>query len=162
MPLLFTHLTIAAQPAIVALISVSASMPDVPSPDVIHIPRGGAAPGQARSHVLAQLQGRTTAAAAFDAALIVSELVTNSVLHADVGQGQAVILELATLDDRIWLSVTDAGSSLEPRMLPESRTTPGGFGLRLVNDLSYAWGVQRDAAGRTRVWCELPLPTLLQ
>lgn len=137
-------------------------MPDVPSPDVIHIPGGGAAPGQARSHVLAQLQGRTTAAAAFDAALIVSELVTNSVLHADVGQGQAVILELATLDDRIWLSVTDAGSSLEPRMLPESRTTPGGFGLRLVNDMSYAWGVQRDAAGRTRVWCELPRPILLQ
>jgi two-component sensor histidine kinase len=140
---------------------MSASMPEAPSPEVIQIPGGGAAPGRARSHVLARLRGRTTPAAALDAALIVSELVTNSVLHADVGQAQALTLELATLDEHIWLSVTDAGSSLEPRMLPENRSTPGGFGLRLVNDLACAWGVQRDGSGRTRVWCELPRPLSL-
>lgn len=132
-------------------------MPDVPPLAAIQIPGGGAAPGQARSHVLAQLQGLTSPAAALDAALIVSELVTNSVLHADVGQEQALTLELATLTDRIRVSVTDAGSSRKPRMLPENRTTPGGFGLRLVNDMACAWGVERDGSGRTRVWCELPL-----
>jgi two-component sensor histidine kinase len=132
-------------------------MPDFPPTEAIQIPGGGGAPGRARSHVLAQLQGRASPAAAQDAALIVSELVTNSVLHADVGQEQALTLELATLTDRIRLSVTDAGSSLKPRMLPTNRSTPGGFGLRLVNDMSCAWGVERDGSGRTRVWCELPL-----
>jgi anti-sigma regulatory factor (Ser/Thr protein kinase) len=132
-------------------------MPNVPSPGAIQIPGGGGAPGRARSHVLAQLEGQISPAAALDAALLVSELVTNSVLHAEVDHQGALTLELATLDDRIRLSVTDAGSSLEPRMLPADRTTPGGFGLRLVNDMSCAWGVERDASGRTRVWCELPL-----
>jgi anti-sigma regulatory factor (Ser/Thr protein kinase) len=139
------------------VVGVTALMPGIPSAGAIQISGGGGAPGRARSHVLAQLEGRIAPAAAFDAALLVSELVTNSVLHADVDHQQALTVELATLDDRIRLSVTDAGSSLEPRMLPEDRTTPGGFGLRLVNDMSCAWGVERDAAGRTRVWCELAL-----
>jgi anti-sigma regulatory factor (Ser/Thr protein kinase) len=132
-------------------------MPQAPSTAPIQIPGGGDAPGRARGHVLNSLQGRIPSAAAWDAALVVSELVTNSVLHAQVDQEQVLTLELATLSDRIRLSVTDAGSALEPRLLPADRATPGGFGLRLVNDLSCDWGVERDPCGRTRVWCELPL-----
>jgi hypothetical protein len=32
-----------------------------------------------------------------------------------------------------------------------------GFGLRLVHHMSSAWGVVREAAGPTRVWCDPPL-----
>ena len=131
---------VAARPSIAGRVPVNASTSDLPSLDPIQIPAAAPLPVGHRHHVLAQLQGRTSPAVAQDAALIVSELVTNSVLHADVGQEQALTLELTTLGDRIRLAVTDAGSSLKPRMLPKNRATPGGFGLRLVNDMSCAWG----------------------
>jgi anti-sigma regulatory factor (Ser/Thr protein kinase) len=136
---------------------VTAAMADAAAQCSIQIPGGGGAPGLARRHVLSRLEGRIPSPIASDAALIASELVTNSVLHADVDHERELTLELATLGDRIRLAVTDAGSDYEPRMLADNRTTPGGFGLRLVNDLSSAWGVERDASGRTRVWCELVL-----
>src|SRR5438270_9543292 len=128
---------------------VSTVMPNGACESSLHIQGGGNAPSLARRHVLSALAGRMSAATARDAALIVSELVTNSVLHADVGENQTLTLEVSTLADRVRLAVIDAGSSLEPHVLPDDRSTPGGFGLRLVSDISSAWGVKRDAGGRT-------------
>jgi anti-sigma regulatory factor (Ser/Thr protein kinase) len=120
--------------------------------------RGGAdAPWRARMSVLARLDGQVDRTRAMDAALIVSELVTNSVLHANVGQGQAVTVELMTLEDRLRISVIDPGTRLEPRMLPRDPDTPGHFGLHLVDALSVAWGVAGESVGTTSVWCELLL-----
>lgn len=134
---------------------MTASVPHTSSPSSIWIRGGGDAPRRARTYVLEQLDGRIPAATASDAALIVSELVTNSVVHANVGNGGVVVLELTTLDDRIRVSVTDPGSLLEPRILPVDSTAPSGLGLRLVSEMSCAWGVVRATGGRTRVWCDL-------
>jgi anti-sigma regulatory factor (Ser/Thr protein kinase) len=125
------------------------------SPESITIRGGDDAPGRARAHVRSQLGGQGSAMRASDAALIVSELVTNSVLHANVGSHEALVLELTTLDDRLLIAVIDAGSQLEPHMVPANPAAPHGFGLRLVDEMSSAWGVTRDGAGATRVWCEL-------
>ena len=57
----------------------------------------------------------------------------------------------------LWAEVSDPGSCLEPRLLPADPMTEGGFGLRLVDRICSAWGFDRDAEGRTRVWCEVPL-----
>ena len=70
---------------------------------------------------------------------------------------KALVLELTTLDDRLLIAVIDPGSQLEPQMLAANPAAPHGFGLRLVDEMSSAWGVIRDAAGTTRVWCELSL-----
>jgi anti-sigma regulatory factor (Ser/Thr protein kinase) len=94
---------------------------------------------------------------ASDAVLIVSELVTNSVLHANIDAQQTLSLELTTLGDHLRIAVTDTGSALHPRLLPPHPDRPGGAGLRMVDELSVAWGIERDPAGLTRVWCELPL-----
>ena len=107
--------------------------------------------------MLERLEEHTHATTASDAALIVSELVTNSVVHANVGHGQVVILELTELADRLRVAVTDGGSEDEPRLLPVDVTTPGGYGLRLIDDMACAWGIRRSSGGTTRVWCELPL-----
>jgi hypothetical protein len=40
---------------------------------------------------------------------------------------------------------------LEPRIVPPDPESVSGIGLFLVNELSEAWGVARDGAGRTRV-----------
>jgi anti-sigma regulatory factor (Ser/Thr protein kinase) len=118
---------------------------------------GQGAPARARRYLLAQLDAGVSASCASDAALIVSELVTNSVIHAHVGADEAILLELTALGDRLRIAVIDPGSLLEPRIVASDSDAPGGFGLRLVRHMSSAWGVVRNDAGTTSVWCDLPL-----
>jgi anti-sigma regulatory factor (Ser/Thr protein kinase) len=120
--------------------------------------RGGiSAPTQARRLVLSQLEGQIEPTTAADVALIVSELVTNSVVHADVGPGRSLTVELVRLEDRVRIIVIDPGSPLEPRIRPPDPDTLGGFGLFVVDELSEAWGVARDGTAGTRVWCDVLL-----
>ncbi|MGH2884641.1 MAG: ATP-binding protein [Solirubrobacteraceae bacterium] len=120
--------------------------------------RGGrGAPARARRHVLSQLDGEVSETRAADAALVVSELVTNSVVHAAVGDDQSLWVELATVDDHLRIAVVDPGSELEPRILPPDPMNDGGLGLVLVDRLCSTWGVVHNTAGTTRVWCDLPL-----
>jgi anti-sigma regulatory factor (Ser/Thr protein kinase) len=102
------------------------------------------------------LEGHIPATSASDAALLVSELVTNSVVHANVGAGRALTVEVTTLDDRVRIAVTDPGSCLRPCILPPDPETPGGLGLMVVDELCETWGVRQDL-GPTCVWCELLL-----
>jgi serine/threonine-protein kinase RsbW len=128
-----------------------------PPPGAIQIPGGDSAPGRARRYVLERLDGRIDAPTTSDVALIVSELVTNSVTHANAGPDRAVGVELTGLDDRVRITVTDRGARSKPRLLPVDPANAHGFGLRLVEDLCCDWGVLRDGDGMTRVWCELRL-----
>jgi anti-sigma regulatory factor (Ser/Thr protein kinase) len=119
--------------------------------------RGGDdAPERARRSVHSQLKGHIPATAASDAALLVSELVTNSVVHANVGRRRALTVEVTTLDDRLRIVVVDPGSRLRPSMIPPDPAVPGGLGLLLVDELCERWGVWQDL-GPTCVWCELLL-----
>jgi anti-sigma regulatory factor (Ser/Thr protein kinase) len=122
----------------------------------IRIPGGDDAPTRARRSVRSQLVGQIPASTASDAALIVSELVTNSVVHANVGRRRALTVEVTTLDDRLRIAVIDPGSRLRPYVLPFDPETPGGLGLLLVDQLCETWGVWQDL-GPTCVWCELLL-----
>jgi anti-sigma regulatory factor (Ser/Thr protein kinase) len=136
------------------------TQPPGPQPSIsIRIHGGTGAPLRARRSVLSRIGGQLTETAAADAALIVSELVTNSVLHANVGPHQTLTVECATLPDRLRITVTDPGSRLEPHLRPSDRDADGGYGLAIVAALSLAWGVVRDTEGTTSVWCELRLDT---
>jgi anti-sigma regulatory factor (Ser/Thr protein kinase) len=127
------------------------------SPKAIWIRGGATAPLRARRYVHAQLDDRIPRRDVSIAVVLVSELVTNSVVHADVSDSQTLILELTSTSSRLRIAVTDPGSELEPRVLPIDLRASGGFGLRLVDELSSAWGVDRENAGSTTVWCEVPL-----
>jgi hypothetical protein len=122
----------------------------------MRITGGDAAPARARRSVSSQLAGHIPASTASDAGLLVSELVTNSVVHAKVGPRQAVSVEVTMLDDRLRIAVIDPGSPLTPCLLPPGPETPGGLGLLLVDELCEAWGIWQDL-GPTCVWCELLL-----
>ncbi len=119
----------------------------------MRIPGGDDAPTRARKSVSSQLEGHIPATTVSDAAPLVSELVANSVVHADVGPRRALTVDVTTLDDRLRIAVTDPGSRLRPCMLPPDPETPGGLGLLLVDELSDTWGVWQDL-GPTCVWCE--------
>jgi anti-sigma regulatory factor (Ser/Thr protein kinase) len=89
-----------------------------------------------------------------DARIVASELATNALLHA-----RTPFTLTLTLDaDRLRLTMAD-GSVTRPRMrrfnTAESTT---GRGLRMVAELSHAWGVEQDGQGKT-VWCEFRVPS---
>jgi anti-sigma regulatory factor (Ser/Thr protein kinase) len=123
----------------------------------MRIAGGSGAPRRARRSVLTQLEGRVADTTLLDAALAVSELVTNSVVHANVGAGGTLTVELTRIDGRLRVAVIDPGSGREPRLLPPDPRRPNGLGILVVDKLSAAWGVTHDGIGSTRVWCDLPL-----
>jgi anti-sigma regulatory factor (Ser/Thr protein kinase) len=86
-----------------------------------------------------------------DAALLVSELVSNVVDHA---QTEALLtLELVLAGDWLRISVAD-GSAIRP-VVRELRTErPRGRGLQLVEAIAARWGVE-DHQGGKRIWFEL-------
>ena len=85
--------------------------------------------------------------------LAVSELVSNALLH---GTG-AIEVELHRFPDRARLVVHDAGAAgVEgPAVRDPSGdgVRPGGWGLRLVDEVAGRWGVISEA-GHTQVWME--------
>ncbi len=89
-----------------------------------------------------------------NATLLVSELVTNSVVHSDSRNGGRVTVVVTECGDLIHVDVADEGSESQPRVQGDPHAE-GGRGLLLVDLLAERWGVRDDAAGRT-VWFELP------
>ncbi len=88
-------------------------------------------------------------------ALLVSELVTNSIRHSGLAAGDPIELEVAGEDDHVWLSVHDRGAGFDPDAANEdSGRRASGFGLLIVKALADQWGVELGADGCT-VWCAI-------
>lgn len=84
-----------------------------------------------------------------DAALLVSELVSNAVQH---GIG-AIWLRIDVETNGLRVEVSDQGNvAVAPRPMPGAH---GGWGLRIVDQLADDWGVLE---GSTRVWFRLTQP----
>jgi anti-sigma regulatory factor (Ser/Thr protein kinase) len=86
-----------------------------------------------------------------DVLLLVSELVTNAVVHA---KAEAIWLSVACKARKaIRVEITAPGPLWEPPAEP--RPGPlGGFGFFFVDQLAQDWGVARED-GETRVWFEV-------
>ncbi|TDF46106.1 PAS sensor protein [Streptomyces sp. WAC05374] len=109
--------------------------------------------GRARRLVRERLAGWGLDEHAETARLLVSELVTNAVRHADGARRIEVRLVRA---DALLCEVTDDGHTL-PTLLEPMPADEYGRGLRVVSALAGEWGVSRAGRG-TSVWFELPLP----
>ena len=123
----------------------------------VRIPGGPEAPGLARETVRRELGARLPNQATDDAALLVTELVGNSVRHAGVSSAGHVLVDIRLMADRLRISVADHGSATVPRIGEREPDEPGGLGLVLVDRIASSWGVARDGSGTTRVWFELSL-----
>ncbi len=113
---------------------------------------GVEAAGTAR-RALERLDGDLDPQRREDLRLLVTELVTNAVRHADVPTGAAVELEVSVSSDRIRVEVRDAGDGFEQQPRSAGHDVASGWGLHLVERLSDAWGVGRGAG--TTVWFEM-------
>jgi anti-sigma regulatory factor (Ser/Thr protein kinase) len=90
-----------------------------------------------------------------DAALLVSEIVSNSVRHASLDETDAIEVRIRGSRSKLRVDVLDPGPGFDPQRVEPSRRA-GGWGLRLLDRLATRWGVDRNDV--TRVWFELASP----
>lgn len=85
-----------------------------------------------------------------DVLLVVSELVTNALIH---GAG-APVLRLTGGSTHIRIEVGDSSEEM-----PQAREPgPGnGWGMHVIGRLSSRWGISQHEGGKV-VWCELAAP----
>lgn len=86
--------------------------------------------------------------------LVVSELVTNAVLHGDGGRGAPLMVALERQGACVSGRVCSQGDSFEWDPHDPDLTEPGGLGLQLVDTITSAWGIEKN--GCSCVWFECP------
>ena len=110
------------------------------------------APATARAHVAAACRGRLSAEATDAARLLVSELVTNCVLHAH----SMITLAVDCDDAHVAVAVGDDGDGMPQVRDHVSDDDTHGRGLQLVEALAGEWGIQPSDDGGKVVWFRLP------
>lgn len=114
------------------------------------VPPGSAGPGHARRFTRGQLRRWQLDELADTAELLVSELVTNAVIHG----GGCPVLSLRRRRGLLRCAVTDDCAAV-PRRRPQSPDSESGRGVHLLDVLAHRWGVLLRGRGKT-VWFELP------
>jgi len=105
----------------------------------------------ARAEAVRHLHSWGLGACEDDVSLIVSELATNAVVHAE----SSFTLRMKRSDRALRIEVTDCGSGSPNPRVPD-QAARGGRGLHIITALTLAWGLDREDACKT-VWCEVPL-----
>ena len=108
---------------------------------------------QARSLTRDYLQSSCPREAIEIAALLITELVTNAVLHART----PIVVSVESSPGTVFLAVDDKAAG-EPVARDYGIDAATGRGIKLVRELSTRWGVDRSGVGK-RVWCEITFPT---
>lgn len=106
--------------------------------------------GEARSAVAASLRTWSLDSFTDDAALLVTELVSNAVSHA----GSEVEVSVLLRPDAVRVEVADFSPVGKVEAVPAADDAEGGRGLGIVESLASRWGVITHADGKT-VWFEL-------
>ena len=91
---------------------------------------------------------------AYDAALVLSELVSNALRHASPLREGVLSVEWGCWDDQLHICVTDGGATTEPHVAPAAPHATGGRGLAIVRAVCLEWGLDRTPAATT-VWASL-------
>lgn len=124
---------------------------------VFEVPGGRAAPNAAR-RVLLEKDGALPEGMRADLLLLLSELVSNAVLHGRVGPESSIGIDVRGADRVLRVEVTDPGAGFDwERRRRERPRREGGFGLALVERIAESWGIERQR-GHTLVWFELRTP----
>lgn len=121
----------------------------------IDLDRSHGSPGEARRFVRRSLGKVALHEDLVDAVeLLVSELVTNAVVHASSRPRVTLLVQA----DRVRVEVTDDDPALPARREPDA-DRPGGRGLLLLDRLASAWGAEPAEPGKV-VWFEVDRPAV--
>jgi anti-sigma regulatory factor (Ser/Thr protein kinase) len=88
-----------------------------------------------------------------DLRVMVSELVTNSVVHSGLKRGEAICLLVKVLPERVRVEVANPGPRFP--LFSKRPRKHHGRGLMIVDRLADRWGTERGS--ETKVWAEIPL-----
>ena len=117
---------------------------------VLELPLNTESVPTARRFVRDLMIDSDTVADPHTASLLVTEVVTNAVLH-----GMApMTLRVEIGAHVVRIEVCD-GSQLHPRVPAFSATAATGRGLRLLESLAVRWGVRPEPGGGKVVWFEV-------
>ena len=119
---------------------------------VLDAPRDVIAGASARALVHDALRDWGLVAIRDDAALVVTELVTNAITHG----GSAFRLQLSRTAGAFRIEVIDDGEGT-PEPQPQDTEAEGGRGIMLVDAMSSSWGVENVPRGKL-VWAEIAIP----
>jgi anti-sigma regulatory factor (Ser/Thr protein kinase) len=133
---------------------------EVTESSVLVLPFTPASVGVARRRLVSDLiaagiYGSTVS----DAALVLSELLSNALRHATPLPGSCLRVAWHLDADSVRVSVSDGGAPTRPELAEPTDSTTGGRGLRIVAKLSRRWGTGCDEDGTT-VWAEVELPRM--
>jgi anti-sigma regulatory factor (Ser/Thr protein kinase) len=121
----------------------------------LDLPRDASAPSVARAAIRGLSEGVQMTGARYQTLLLlVSEIVTNAVLHSKAPQGKPIQFTANANTERIRIDVHDGGPEFNPPAAAARRQT-GSWGLHLLEREAQSWGVQQDTG--TLVWFELAL-----
>ena len=112
--------------------------------------------GEAR-HMVRSTLGGASAETVEIAELLVSELVSNALVH---GLGDATLIAEIT-KTHLHVEVLDSESTVTLTPLPRDATREGGRGLAIVDELATAWGVEPRLVGKA-VWFDLALDQFVE
>jgi PAS domain S-box-containing protein len=115
------------------------------------LPADPAIVADTRRKVAARLADWGLHDAAFTTGLVVSELVTNAIRHAESP------IQLRLIRDRTLICEVSDGSSIAPHLRRARAFDEGGRGLLLVSHLTQRWGTRHTPHGKT-IWAEQALP----
>jgi anti-sigma regulatory factor (Ser/Thr protein kinase) len=120
----------------------------------ITLGRNPLAPSRARAAVAGfSMQRRISPAGLDTLSLLVSELVSNAVVHSDAPATSDIELcALQLAPDSVRVEVTDQGSGFTARARDPDRLD-GGYGLFLVDSQATSWGIDRRFGNC--VWFEI-------
>jgi anti-anti-sigma factor len=126
---------------------------DYPERVELELAVGEGAPRKARLEVREATAGKLSPSDSEVAVLLVSELVTNAVVHPGQRNGGSIGLRISADEGRARVEVADFGSGFDPTAPRRKDKADGGRGLMIVERGAARWGTSRD--DRFRVWFEL-------
>jgi anti-sigma regulatory factor (Ser/Thr protein kinase) len=130
---------------------------EVTESGVLTLPFTASSVGVARRRLVSDLIAADICdSAVCDVALVLSELLSNALRHADPLPGGNIEVCWRLDAVRVQVSVADGGGETRPELGEPTPGATGGRGLRIVAKLSRGWGTSHGDVGTT-VWAQVPI-----
>ncbi len=114
------------------------------------------APAQARSMLAEQVDGAVRAEALDTVLVLLSEVVTNCVVHGGASDGRPITVATSRRPDQTRVKVSSVGPAFDYEPYEPGGNPADSRGLYLVDALATAWGIMRGPP--PSVWFEVANP----